>query len=260
MAEQVPEGIGESGAVALVVQTDKRYFPLGLQDVESGPIPLTGVPDGERDFPRQLLGDGVPFFQYPVLAAFRNATGVGRLFVLSSPYFFLLDDILKGFRRGGLFSTCLGVDVRRTFSKLKSAKVSNGTVKVRSGRMVVVGLPNLRVAEFSGDNVIESPLYSELLRRPEVTITPKDCRLGRDYDSPVGGNRRRFVSWFDEHGNFRLTPGVAPSSAVFKFFELLEVLGGMELVRDAENVNPLTRARTKRKVNRPCMTLIGQDF
>jgi len=89
--------------------------------------------------------------------------------------------------------------------------------------------------------VIDSPLYAELLKRTGVTITPKDCRLGRAYDAPVGGSRRRFVSWFDEHGSFRLTPGIEPTAAVFKFLDLLEVLAGLKLIRDAENTNPLNR-------------------
>ena len=63
--------------------------------------------------------------------------------------------------------------------------------------MLITGIDFIRAAEFSGDNVIASPLYAELVDRDGVTVHPKDCRLGRKYATAVGGDRRRFVCWFD---------------------------------------------------------------
>jgi len=108
-----------------------------------------------------------------------------------------LKDLMAGIKFGKTFSLCLGLDVERAFSRLKSAVVNNGEITVRSGRMLITGIQFLRSAVFFGENVIASPLYSELSHTDGVTVHPKDCRLRRRYDEPVGGNCRPFTSWFD---------------------------------------------------------------
>jgi hypothetical protein len=153
----------------------------------------------------------------------------------------LLKHLLTNWRFGKLFSVCVGIDVEEAFKELKGATLSNGNLTVRSGRMVIRGIDNLRSAVFTGTNVIASSLYVHLANKEGVLVHPKDCRLRRDYQNPVGGNRRPFVAWFDANGNFRFTPGADPSSTTVKFIELITVLQSMQLVRDAETYNPLNR-------------------
>jgi hypothetical protein len=219
----------------LMVHTEKRYFPVGLQDIESGPIAIDALEDSERDFPRMLTSQ---LFQYPLLAGFAiGKTGEG-IYVLSSPYFLLVRHLLSGLKPGKLYSSTLTLDVEEAFRTLKGLALPQGEIFVKSGRMVITGIEYIRTAEFSGDNVIASPLYIELRKRPGVTVHPKACRLGRKYAEPVGGNRRPFVCWFDQLGNFRFSPGGDALSTMQKFIELLGVLTDQRLVVDAETLGP----------------------
>jgi hypothetical protein len=107
--------------------------------------------------------------------------------------------------------------------------------------MIITGIEYLRSAVFFGENVIKSPLYSDLIGTEGVTVNPKDCRLGRSFTEPVGGNRRPFICWFDPHGNYRFTPGGDTVSTTAKFLELLNVLSKLKLLRDTDTFNPLAR-------------------
>ena len=241
----VPEQIDHNGtplaASMAMLQTDRVYFPLPEGDLETGPVSLDKIEDYERDFPRRLVVGKEVLFQYPLIIAISGNRQDSSVIVVSSPYFMLMRDIMRGLIPGKAFSLCLGLDVARAFSELQTASIKNGDLTVRSGRMIITGIGNLRSAVFYGDNVIVSPLYSEITTRDGVSVHPKDCRLRRSYEEPVGGNRRPFVSWFDEHGNFRFAPGSEANSSVYKFLELLMILTELGLVRDAETFNPLIR-------------------
>ncbi len=240
-----PDEISQNGRIVsasvAMLQTDRIYFPLPEGDLETGPVSFEQIEDCDRDFPRRIVRGKEVLFQYPVLIAISGNRSDFSIIVLSSPYFMLMRDIMRGLIPGKAFSLCLGLDVSRAFSDLQTASIPNGDLTVRSGRMIITGLSNLRSAVFYGDNVIASPLYSELTSREGVSVHPKDCRLRRSYEEPVGGNRRPFVAWFDEHGNFRFAPGSEANSTLYKFLELLTILTDRGLVRDAETFNPLVR-------------------
>lgn len=223
-----------------LLQTDKSYFPIPEESLETGPIRAGETGEGDRDFPRRIFSGKNSIFQYPVLLGVSDVEKSGECFVLSSPYFLLLKNLIRSVGTRRVISS-IAVDVEMVFKKLQSTNLENGTLTVRSGRMVINGIRNLRSAVFFGDNVIASPLYADLVSTTGVTVNPKDCRLQRSYAEPVGANRRPFVCWFDPHGNFRFTPGSDPISSVAKFIELLSILSSLKLVRDGESFNPLER-------------------
>jgi hypothetical protein len=235
----VPNGTAVS---VMLVQSGTAYFPLAEESLEQGGIAFNERDDCERDFPRRVKAAGnSSLYQYPLVAAVMPIGGDATLTVVSSPYFLLLREVLKNWRLGKLSSICVGINVEEAFKRLNRSTPNNGSLNVRSGRMVIRGIDNLRSAVFTGTNVIASSLYTQLTNKEGVTVHPKDCRLRRDYHNPVGGNRRPFVAWFDANGNFRFTPGADPISTTVKFLELLNLLESMRLVRDAETFNPLDR-------------------
>jgi hypothetical protein len=227
----------------MLFQSEQSYFPLEPENLESGPVSLDQLESCERDFPRRLGTGRNSVFQYPLLTAFSSINNMGGVFLIASPYFLLLRDIIKTLPHGRSYAACIGIDVGKVFSKLEGLTLKNGELTVRSGRMIITGIDYLRSAVFFGDNVVRSPLYSDLVGRKGVTVNPKDCRLGRTFVEPVGGNRRAFICWFDPHGNYRFTPGTDSVSTVTKFFELLEVLASLKLSNDADSFNPLARIR-----------------
>jgi hypothetical protein len=239
---QVDDGPGTTNIVAtLLLQTKTVYFPLAEENLESGQIALDEIRKSERDFPRRIIHKDTVVFQYPLLVALSTSERTKSHYVLSSPYFMLLKDLMRGLRPGSLFSSCVAVDVGEVFNQLRKVTIPNGVLTVRSGRMVITGIEYLRTAVFFGDNVIASPLYERLTQMENVTVQTKDCRLRRSYLQPVGDNRRPFVCWFDPHGNFRFTPGGDTGSTIRKFLELLLILSNLNLLVDSGTLNPPTK-------------------
>jgi hypothetical protein len=242
---------GDSGSPPAAVksmlhlQTDRVYFPLAEEDLETGVADSDRSVD-ERDFPRRLVSSSRVVFQYPLFTGFAQKHVIGGVYIIASPYFMLLKDVMRELERGNSYTHCIGVEVTEVFAHLNDVSLRNGTVTVRAGRMLITGIPFIRSAVFFGDNVIASPLYLDLIKLQQksdhdVKIDPKDCRLQRSYEEPVGGNRRAHVCWFDVHGNFRFTPGTNGSATLDKFLELLTVLDELNLVRNADTRNPLAR-------------------
>ena len=236
---------GESLRAMLLLQTNRIYFPLAEDSLEVGLLANNKNQEERRDFPRRIVSGTRTLYQYPLLVAISHQRPIGPVYIIACPYYLLMRDMIRELQRGRRFSDCVSVDVARVFARLKKVKVKNGAVSMSSGRMVITGIEFLRSAVFFGDNVIASPLYTDLTKRPNVTVDPKDCRLHRSYEEPVGGNRRIHVCWFDPNGNFRFTPGRDADATVRKFFELLGVLAELDMINDAGTSSPLTRAGSR---------------
>ncbi len=221
------------------INTDRVFFPLAEDSLEHGGATWGELDPETRDFPRRL---DKGLFQYPMLTSIARIEAEGTVCIVASPYFSLLRYLISLWQPGRIFTAPVAVDVKEAFRKLKGIEVKNGTLSVRAGRMIITGIPFLRSAVFFGENVIQSRLYSELNGAEGVLVEPKDCRLARNYLDPVGGNRRPFVCWFDQHGNFRFTPGADWSTTACKLLELINVLGEFGLLRTSATANPLNKA------------------
>jgi hypothetical protein len=235
------EGSTKSWITMPLLYSEKVYFPLAEQNLENGPFEAES--DNYRDYPRRMTDGKRTLFMYPLLCAAVSIEDQLDYCVLGSPYYFLLRDLLPPLRGGREFSSYFGVSVKQTFAELQKTAPANGSLKVSSGRMIIKGIQHLGTAVFYGDNVIESSLYVELAHRAEsggdITLTPKDCRLKRSFTQEVGGDRRQFCCWFDEHGNFRFTPGKRPISTTEKFIELLGQLLDWKLLQPVYTLAPV---------------------
>ena len=246
------EGQIKSWICVPVLCTERIYFPLAEQNLESGPFLEDEQSDTSRDFPRRISQGKRTLFLYPLICASVSIQDTLDYCVLGSPYYFLLRDLLTSMPgRGREFSSYFGVSVKQTFAELQkmgpdNESLNNGSLKVSSGRMIIRGIEHLGTAVFYGDNVIESTLYAELAKREksvgDIAVVPKDCRLKRSFAQQVGGDCRPFCCWFDEHGNFRFTPGKRPISATEKFIDLFRQLVDWKLSQQLYD-SPLSRAR-----------------
>jgi len=87
-AEQIAQtaGCGAIAAVAMI-QTEKVYFPLAEENLETGSVPFEEIANCERDFPRRLHDGRTTLFQYPMLVAYSRVNLDMPVFVVASPYF-----------------------------------------------------------------------------------------------------------------------------------------------------------------------------